>query len=216
VVPRFLLDLLDVDRRGLRRRDLFSLLADVPVRDRAGRPLPIAAWERASRDAGVVKDEQWIPRLRSYAAWQRRAAADRHGDEEPALDSPAVSPAADAAESLATFVTDLRDDLGPAGATRPWSAWADWAVGQINDRLGTATLQHLSEAEFQAWEHTTRVLDRLRHLDGVGVPATRSEFRAVFAGRVGMLTVHEDERKGGGPGFGGYTMILPPDNPLPM
>ena len=28
-MPRFLLDLLDVDRRGLRRRDLFNLLADV-------------------------------------------------------------------------------------------------------------------------------------------------------------------------------------------
>jgi RecB family exonuclease len=182
VVPRFLLDVLDVDRRGLRRRDLFNLLADVPVRDRAGRPLPVAAWERASRDAGVVKDEQWVPRLQSYAAWQRRAAADRHGDDEPSLETPTTSPAADAAESLAAFVADLRDDLGRPGATRTWSAWADWAVAQINDRLGPATLQHLDDAEFQAWEHTIRVLDRLRHLDSVGAPATRSEFRSVFAG----------------------------------
>ncbi len=67
LVPRFLLDLLDVDRRGLRRRDLFDLLADVPVRDPEGHPLPMAAWERAARDAGVVKDEQWTPRLRAYA-----------------------------------------------------------------------------------------------------------------------------------------------------
>ena len=173
VVPRFLLDLLDVDRRGLRRRDLFDLLADVPVRDRAGRPLPIAAWERASRDAGVVKDEQWAPRLRTYAAWQRRAAADRHGDDEPALDSPASSPAADAAESLAAFVADLRHDLGPAAATRPWSAWADWAVAQINDRLGTTTLQHLDEAEFQAWEHTTRCARPAAPPRHRGAPATR-------------------------------------------
>ena len=194
VVPRFLLDLLDVDRRGLRRRDLFNLLADVPVRDRAGRPLPVAAWERASRDAGVVKDEQWVPRLQSYAAWQRRAAADRHGDDEPSLESPTASPAADAAESLATFVADLRDDLGRPGAIRTWSAWADWAVAQINDRLGPTTLQHLDDAEFQAWEHTIRVLDRLRHLDSVGAPATRSEFRSVFAaefdvapGRLGRI-----------------------------
>ena len=67
------------------------------------------------------------------------------------------------------------------GATRAWSEWADWAVAQIDDRLGAATLQHLDEAEFQAWEHTIRVLDRLRHLDAVGGPATRSEFRSVFA-----------------------------------
>jgi ATP-dependent helicase/nuclease subunit B len=194
VVPRFLLDLLDVDRRGLRRRDLFNLLADVPVRDRAGRPLPVAAWERASRDAGVVKDEQWVPRLQSYAAWQRRAVADRHGDDEPAIETPTASPAADAAESLAMFVADLRDELGRPTARRTWSAWADWAVAQINDRLGPATLQHLDDAEFQAWEHTIRVLDRLRHLDSVGAPATRSEFRSVFAaefdvapGRLGRI-----------------------------
>ena len=194
IVPRFLLDLLDVDRRGLRRRDLFNLLADVPVRDRNGRPLPVAAWERASRAAGVVKDDQWLPRLRSYAAWQRRAVADRHGDDEPSPETPAVSPAADAAESLASFIADLRDDLGRAGATRSWSEWADWAVAQINDRLGPTTLQHLDDAEFQAWEHTTRVLDRLRHLDTVGEPATRTEFRSVFAaefdvapGRLGRI-----------------------------
>jgi hypothetical protein len=35
--------------------------------------------------------------------------------------------------------------------------------------------------------------------------ARLGQFRAVFAGRVGMVTVHEDERKSGGPGFGGYT-----------
>jgi hypothetical protein len=194
VVPRFLLDLLDVDRRGLRRRDLFNLLADVPVRDRVGRPLPVAAWERASREAGVVKDEHWGPRLRAYATWQRRAAADRRGDDEPTIDSPLSSPTADAAESLAAFVADLRDDLGRPDARQAWSVWADWAVAQINDRLGASTLQHLEEAEFQAWEHTIRVLDRLRHLDTVGAPATRSEFRAVFAaefdvapGRLGRI-----------------------------
>jgi RecB family exonuclease len=194
VVPRFLLDLLDVDRRGLRRRDLFSLLADVPVRDRAGRPLPVAAWERASRAAGVVKDDHWGPRLRSYASWQRRSLAERHGDDGPAVDPPLSNPAADAAESLVVFVDDLRDDLGRPDAPRSWSAWADWAVAQINDRLGAALLQHLDEAEFQAWEHTIRVLDRLRHLDGVGEPATRREFRAVFAaefdvapGRLGRI-----------------------------
>ena len=34
LVPRLVLDLLDIDRRGLRRRDLFDLLADVPARER--------------------------------------------------------------------------------------------------------------------------------------------------------------------------------------
>jgi ATP-dependent helicase/nuclease subunit B len=188
VVPRFLLDLLQVDRRGLRRRDLFDLLADVPVRDAAGRPTQVAAWERASRSAGVVKGEQWIPRLRSYASWQRRPAS---GDD---ADVPAISSRADAADDLAEFVTGLRNDLGRGDARRTWKEWATWANTQIEQRLGPSLLQQHGEAETQAWEHTTRVLDRLSHLDRVGGPPTRSEFRSVFAaefdvapGRLGRI-----------------------------
>jgi hypothetical protein len=191
-VPRFLLDLLDVDRRGLRRRDLFDLLADVPLRGSEGRPL--AAWERAGREAGVVKDDQWTPRLKAYAHRQRRRAEERRREHEEALDTPISSPLADAAESLAEFVTALRRDLGHRQATRRWSEWADWAEAQIAERLATSRLPQLGEPEMQAWEHTTRVLDRLRHLDGVGPPATRSDFRSVFAaefdvapGRLGRI-----------------------------
>ena len=194
LVPRFLLDLLDVDRRGLRRRDLFDLLADVPVRDAAGRALPLAAWERASREAGVVKAEQWTPRLKAHAARQRARAEQRRNEQEEPPNTPVDSPQADAADSLVEFVTDLRRDLGRRDATRLWSEWADWSQAQIDDRLGIGRLQHLGESEIQAWEHTTRVLDRLRHLDTVGGPATRSEFRSVFAaefdvapGRLGRI-----------------------------
>jgi ATP-dependent helicase/nuclease subunit B len=194
LVPRFLLDLLDVDRRGFRRRDLFDLLADVPARDSSGRPLPVAAWERASRDAGVVKDDQWTPRLKAYAVRQRRRVEERRREHEEPPEVPAASPHADAAESLVGFVGDLRRQLGHRGATRSWSDWADWSEVQIASRLGAARLQHLDEPEYQAWEHTTRVLDRLRHLDAVGSPPTRGEFRSVFAaefdvapGRLGRI-----------------------------
>jgi len=184
VVPRFLLDLLDVDRRGLRRRDLFELLADVPIRDSEGRRAPVASWERVSRDAGVVSDEHWTPRLRSYAAWQRRRA-DEHGFEPTR---------AIAADALADHVALLRHDLGPRYQTRSWSEWAEWAETQIAERIGAATLSRLDDAERQAHEHTTLVLDRLRHLDALGEPIRRSEFRAVFAaefdvapGRLGRI-----------------------------
>lgn len=200
-VPRFLLDLLDVDRRGLRRRDLFDLLADLPVRDRAGEPVPTAMWERVSRDAGIVGDEHWVPRLRSYAGWQRRRAEERQvgdDDESPVPAAPVASGRADAAEALLAFVTELRDDLGRRSATRTWAEWSDWAVAQIGTRLGADVLHRSAhaelEAELQAHDHTIRVLDRLRHLDAVGAPPTRSEFRAVFAaefdvapGRLGRI-----------------------------
>ena len=38
------------------------------------------------------------------------------------------------------------------------------------------------------------------------------QFRAAFAGRVGMLTVRPDERKDGRPGIGGYTRIIDSDS----
>jgi RecB family exonuclease len=203
LVPRFLLDLLDVDRRRLRRRDVFDLLADLPVRGAGGQPVPVAAWERASREAGVVRDEHWAPRLRSYANWQRQRAIERVGDDRQGGsdgappthdDRPVVVPAADAAEALAAFVADLRSQLGRPSDRRTWSGWAEWSAHQIEQRIGIATIGRLDEAEFQAWEHTSRVLDRLRHLDAIGGPATRHEFRSVFAaefdvapGRLGRI-----------------------------
>jgi hypothetical protein len=38
------------------------------------------------------------------------------------------------------------------------------------------------------------------------------QFRSMFAGRVGMLTVHADERQGNRAGFGGYTKIISSDS----
>ncbi|HEX4981312.1 MAG TPA: PD-(D/E)XK nuclease family protein, partial [Ilumatobacteraceae bacterium] len=172
LVPRLVLDLLDVDRRGLRRRNLFDLLADVPARGHDGHRLHTAAWERASRAAGVARDDHWATRLGAYAAReQQRAEATEH--EGP------VRNAADAVE-LAAFVTDLRATLGPPTATRSWLYWADWCDEQIERWVGRSSLQRLSDPERSAWEAVERVLDRLRHLDAIGPPVRRREFRATF------------------------------------
>lgn len=185
IVPRFLLDLLDVDRRGLRRRELFDLLADVPITDRSGTPVPVARWERVSREAAISRDEHWTPRLNAYAARQRER------DERSGFET---SHRADDAKALLGYVVDLRRSLGHPAATRTWREWADWSERQIVQRLGQSFLARLDESERLAWEHTNRVLDRLRHLDTIGQPARRSEFRAVFAaefdvapGRLGRI-----------------------------
>ncbi|HUF99263.1 MAG TPA: PD-(D/E)XK nuclease family protein [Ilumatobacter sp.] len=171
VAPRFLLDLLDVDRRGLRRRDLFELLADLPLRGSDGRSA-VHRWERVSRDAGVTKDADWAPRLTRYAAGQRQRDTQR-GVE--------TSHRADDAEELLAFLTDLRRDLGHRSAVRRWDEWSDWSIRQINKRLGLGFIRSLGPTEQMALDHTSRVLDRLKSLDTVSGPATRAEFRAVFA-----------------------------------
>ncbi len=91
-------------------------------------------------------------------------------------------------------MADLRRDLGAPGRARSWAAWAEWCERQVQRRLGTSVLDQLDEAERLASDHASRVLDRLRHLDSVGRPVTRHEFRAAFAaefdaapGRLGRL-----------------------------
>lgn len=159
LLPRLVLDLLDVDRRGLRRRELFALLADVPARDANGRPLPTAAWERASREAGVVRDHDWEPRLRSLARREQWA---------------------EAATGLADHVADLRRTLGPPGRRRSWRSWADWCDEQATRWIGRSAMSRLDDPEYRAWEALCRALDRLRHLDSIGAPVTRHEFRTAL------------------------------------
>ena len=159
LAPRLVLDLLDVDRRGLRRRNLFDMLADLPLRNADGEYLPTASWERVSREAGVARDDDWERRLGSISG------SDRWGDS---------------ADSLRSFVSELRDQLGHPGTTRRWADWATWCTGQLERRLGRQTIDHLTEPEYRAYEALTGALDRLGHLDPVSPPVTRHRFRTTL------------------------------------
>jgi len=159
LAPRLVLDLLDVDRRGLRRQSLFDLLADVPARDAEGKYLPTAEWERVSREAGIARDDDWGRRLGAMTNNKRWA--------EPAA-------------SLETFINDLRGHLGHPSRKERWWEWAQWCTDQLDLWLGRHSLERLDESEYRAWESLTRALDRLRYLDPVGEPVTRHQFRATL------------------------------------
>lgn len=170
LAPRLVLDLLDVDRRGLRRRTVFDLLADVPARDDEGAYLPTAEWERVSRRAGVARDDDWDRRLTSISVddrWRESATA------------------------LRSFVQDLRSTLGHPAATRPWSEWAAWCTDQAERRLGRHTIERLPEQEYRAWESLTRALDRLGHLDEVGGVVTRHQFRSTLVAELEAAPARE-------------------------
>jgi ATP-dependent helicase/nuclease subunit B len=172
VVPRFLLDLLDVDRRGLRRADLFDLLADLELHHPGGGRLPVARWERVARTAGVAGGADWHTRLAAFAGRERtRATAIGNGQ----------SFAADDADDLAHYVAGLQRALGRRDRARRWAEWVEWCVGQVDERLGSAFLARLPEPEQLAWHHTAAVLDRLATLDQITGPVTRARFRDVFA-----------------------------------
>ena len=96
----------------------------------------------------------------------------------------------------------------PAGVLPPWMR-----EGAIADALDD---QMAAQFPFGAV-----VVDRL--LNAVGVNAPRplpvvmpndprlGQFRALFAGRVGLFSVHPDEREGNRPGYGGFTRIIDSD-----
>ena len=96
-----------------------------------------------------------------------------------------------AAGELLSFVTELRDALGDPTQVRPWATWAEWAKDRLERWFGPRGLDRLEGAERVAWETTWRVLDRLHHLDAIGRPVTRAEFRATFVAELDITPARQ-------------------------
>ena len=139
VAGRVLLDLLALPERGFRRQDVFAWLRRAVLRT-TGRWAPIAAWERLSREAGVVAGrDEWDERLtRSPTSRRRRDAAPipnsrSGGAERDRQQAPTRAPAT-APSSL-----ELIDDLaGRRIATAPMGEHAAWARGELTALVGAA------------------------------------------------------------------------------
>src|SRR5690606_4040125 len=110
--------LLQLDRRGIRRTELFEFLADVPVKTADGERISVARWERVARAAGVTRAEHWQSRLTAFANVMRAYDDPRERDAE-------------AAEQLAAFVAGLQRDLGSWSRTQTWADWARWCERQV-------------------------------------------------------------------------------------
>ncbi len=144
--PRVLLDLLELGRRGLRRRDVFALLAGAPIHASSGLA-PVAEWERIARLAGVVGPDDWHDRLAPYA-------------DDPRW--------ADAATSLAHFVDQLANNLDDR--PRSWSEWVEWARRSLTELLGEGYRAHLSEPDVRADEALELALGHIADLDRLDQP----------------------------------------------
>lgn len=180
LVPRLVLDLLRIDRRGIRRADLFALLASVPARDSHGEFVPRQWWERISRDAGVAADADWDRRLPDFAAAQGPEDFQQHTAQQ--------------ALALQAFVTDLRGRLGAADQAKPWSQWTQTAHDLIRHWLGPRGTASLPQPEVDAYEAVQAALDRLANLDPLAGTTTREVFADTLEaeldsspGRVGRI-----------------------------
>jgi len=198
VAARTLLGLLALSDRGFRRDELFTLLAGAPVRTPDGRRVPTSAWERVSREAGVVAGPgQWDVRLAALAAAQHAEAEAmrRHPDEVPEWQAERAERQARRAEELRAFAVELIARLEPATMPSTWDGLAHLCRDLVGRYLGgDATRASWPEPERVAAEKVLTAVDRLGALDGVDPAPTVDRFRRTLEleldadlGRVGRL-----------------------------
>lgn len=194
VTARTLLGLLDLPERGFSRPAVMAVLASAPVVDRAGRPLPVSAWERLAREAGVVGGAaHWDTRLSLLAADRRARAVAAHGPDAPERAARRAELDANRADWLRDLVGHLATQLTTAVPTTwaGFSAWARWLLGILgkdDDRAGWPP------EEVDGANRVEAALERLASLDPIDPHPDLPRFRRTLEaeleadlGRVGSL-----------------------------
>jgi RecB family exonuclease len=183
---RTLLGLLELPASGFRRQDVFAWLAGAPVLHQ-GSWAPVTAWERLSREAGVVAGRaDWDQRLQ-HLAQRFTEQADRYeaeGTDEERTRGSVVRKRADAAQALAlrTFVLALADRLAGALAPATWAERVRWSKKLLADTLGGPSRRtSWPDAERRATERLVLALDRLAVLDGLEGPVGLDVFARSLA-----------------------------------
>ena len=144
VLGRFLLGLLGLPGRRYRRHDVMEWLSAAPIRstldaggDGRWRPVPVAAWERISRRAGVIDGaEAWGRRLEDYCA-NRRSELDRLGEDSDWRRAHIERDLA-TADSLRLFMADVLARGETASGLTSWRRLAQWVERSVRDLVGGA------------------------------------------------------------------------------
>lgn len=177
---RWLLDLLALPDRRYSRPAVMNLLTGAPIRDRDGRRIPAGAWERVSRDAGIVHDRgEWHDKLSRLAADLRHRADAEETEDAPRewLTDRHRSQAA-RAEALEAFVAELFDRLAAARHHTTWQALTDWCRAALERYLGDERVRdRWPEVERDAADRVEAALDRLAGLDHVDARTDVATFR---------------------------------------
>tara|TARA_Y100000031_G_scaffold88552_1_gene97275 strand:+ start:2442 stop:5618 length:3177 start_codon:yes stop_codon:yes gene_type:complete len=202
---RTLLALLALPDHDLARTAVMALLTSGAILGLDGLPVPVTAWERLARDAGVVADiDQWDQRLNRYMADQdaRLTELQAEGADPARLRGPRERTAR--AGDLLAFVRQLADDLDPEQRPTDWPGLTHWATGLLDRYLGSPTDRADWPPE-EADAHT-RVGDLLRNLAGLGTieaaPGLANFRRAVADGL--DREVDREGRFGNGVFVGGF------------
>ncbi len=185
LVGRTLRALLSLGDRGYRRADVLGVLTGAPLLD-GEHPVPGRAWERVSRQAGVVGGEDWDERLTHLSARLRREAERLDAEGEDDWRAQRWRRDAAVADALAGFVRRLRADLDAGAVAGSWTAMVDWARGLVGTYLGDeARRSSWPEEERVAGDRVDSALERVAGLDILrGPPPTVEVFRRALEGEL--------------------------------
>ena len=114
------------------------MLTSAPVRF-GDQPAPVNAWERLSRDAGVVGGRGHWDKLLLALSTKLEAKAVLADEDPEGARWQSEKPRSDAvrAGELRSFMLDLIDQLESGAASpQPWSSRANWAHELLDDTLG--------------------------------------------------------------------------------
>lgn len=197
LLGRWLLDLLALPDRDYSRPTVMGLVAGAPVRGDDGWRVPAGAWERTSREAGIVRGRrEWPAKLGWLAADLRhRADAEAAGEEPREWLVERHRRTADRADGLRAFVDGLCDRLAAAEGMTSWADLAGWCRDMARRYLGgESARERWPEVERAAADRVEEALDRLAGLDAVEERAGLRVFRRTLQleldddlGRVGEL-----------------------------
>ena len=194
---RTLLRALGLADDGYRRRDVLALLTGAQVRTADGRFAPTSAWERLSREAGVVRGrDDWDRQLARFVDELGRQADEEEQAAEPMewlVERHRRN--AGLATELRDYVGDLIDRVDPEGLPDTWRSLAEHARELLAHLVGgEQRRQRWPEAERRAADDVEAALDRLGGLDEVAGAPTGDEFRRALReelesdlGRTGRL-----------------------------
>ena len=183
VLGRFLLGLLGLPARRYSRQDVMAWLAAAPIRsvleaDGRWRSVPVAAWERISRRAGVIDGAgEWGRRLEDYCA-NRRSEMDRLGEDTDWRRAHIERDLA-TADGLRLFMADVLARGEAASGLRSWRRLARWAERSVRDLVGAAEWRegNWPPHERAAAERVEASLERLGGLDRVDPGPDLPRFR---------------------------------------
>lgn len=179
VAGRTILAALTLPSERWRRDRVMALVSGGPLRVE-GEPVRPSAWERLTRDIGVVA---------GLADWHTKIARRRHtlndklgSDIEPWLADRITRELADIAQ-MTQFLEATAERMQTLEAAGGWAAKAAEAKALLTDLLGPAH-RHTSwpEAEQEAFERVEAAIERLATLDEIEPePSHRVFLRAVTA-----------------------------------